>query len=141
VDETIRKLRALRERGIRVALDDFGTGYSSLAYLSKLPVDTLKIDGAFIRGMTQNAEDNTIVAAIVSLSQALGLRVVAEGVETEAQARLLASLGCDEAQGYLFGRPAAAEEIEALLQAPAAGTAAVRPYQRSKGAGRPGRRQ
>jgi diguanylate cyclase (GGDEF)-like protein len=117
VDESIRKLRELRAMGILIALDDFGTGYSSLAYLSKLPVDSLKIDRGFIRGMTENADDTSIVATIISLAQSLRLRVVAEGVETEQQAQLLRLLRCDQAQGYLFSPPVAAEHIEAMLEA------------------------
>jgi diguanylate cyclase (GGDEF)-like protein len=117
VDESIRKLRELRGMGILIALDDFGTGYSSLAYLSKLPVDSLKIDRAFIRGMTENADDTSIIATMISLAQSLRLHVVAEGVETEQQAQLLRLLRCDQAQGYLFSPPVAAERIEAMLQA------------------------
>ena len=131
VYDSIRKLQKLREMGIRIALDDFGTGYSSLAYLSKLPVDTLKIDRAFVRGITENAEDKTIVATIISLARALGLKVVAEGVETERQARLLVALRCDQAQGYVFSPPVAAESINAMLQAPVPSAAAVRPSARS----------
>jgi EAL domain-containing protein (putative c-di-GMP-specific phosphodiesterase class I) len=117
VDESIRKLRELRGMGILIALDDFGTGYSSLAYLSKLPVDSLKIDRAFIRGMTENADDTSIIATMISLAQSLRLHVVAEGVETEQQAQLLRLLRCDQAQGYLFSPPVTAERIEAMLQA------------------------
>src|SRR5439155_16993543 len=114
VDESIRKLRALRDMGLRMALDDFGTGYSSLAYLSRLPVDTLKIDRSFVHGMTENADHMAIVSAIISLAQALRLKVVAEGVETEQQAELLRLLRCDQAQGYLFSRPLPAQALEAL---------------------------
>jgi diguanylate cyclase (GGDEF)-like protein/PAS domain S-box-containing protein len=117
VDESIRKLRALRERSMHIALDDFGTGYSSLAYLSKLPVDTLKIDRGFVRGMTEKSEDTSIISIIISLAQALRLKTVAEGVESEQQAQLLRLLRCDQAQGYLFSPPVAAERIEALLKA------------------------
>jgi len=116
IDESIRKLRSVRDLGLRIALDDFGTGYSSLAYLSKLPVDTLKIDRSFIRGMTENPDDTSIVSTIISLAQALKLKVVAEGVETEQQAQLLRLLRCDQAQGYLFSPPVPAERIEALLK-------------------------
>ncbi len=115
VDESIRKLRELRDLGMRIALDDFGTGYSSLAYLSKLPVDTLKIDRGFIHGMTEKPDDTSIVTIIISLAQALRLKVVAEGVETEQQAQLLRLLRCDQAQGYLFSPPVPAEKIETLL--------------------------
>jgi diguanylate cyclase (GGDEF)-like protein/PAS domain S-box-containing protein len=117
IEESMRKLRTLRDAGIHVALDDFGTGHSSLAYLSKLPVDTLKIDRAFVHGMTANADDTSIVSTIISLAQALRLKVVAEGVETEEQAQLLRLLRCDEVQGYLFFRPQPAEKIEELLKA------------------------
>ncbi len=114
-DESVRKLRELREMGMQLALDDFGTGYSSLAYLSRLPLDTLKIDRGFVHGMTEKADDTSIVSAIISLAQALRLKVVAEGVETEQQAQLLRLLRCDQAQGYLFSPPVPAEKIETLL--------------------------
>src|SRR5467141_1702747 len=116
VDESIRKLAALRDFGLRISLDDFGTGFSSLAYLSRLPLDTLKIDRAFVQGMTENPHDTSIVGTSISLAQALRLKVVAEGVETEQQAQLLRLLRCDQAQGFLFSRPVAAEDIEALLK-------------------------
>jgi diguanylate cyclase (GGDEF)-like protein/PAS domain S-box-containing protein len=115
VDESIRKLRELREMGLRMALDDFGTGYSSLAYLSKLPLDTLKIDRSFVHGMTEHADDTSIISAIISLAQGLRLKVVAEGVETEQQAQLLRLLRCDQVQGFLFSPPVPAERIETLL--------------------------
>ena len=110
VDESIEKLRALRALGMRMALDDFGTGYSSLAYLSKLPLDTLKIDRSFVHGMTENADYTSIISTIISLAQALRLKVVAEGVETEQQAQLLRLLRCDQVQGYLFSPPVPAEK-------------------------------
>jgi len=116
VDESIRKLRELREMGLRMALDDFGTGYSSLAYLSRLPIDTLKIDRSFVHGVTEHADHTSIISAIISLAQALRLKVVAEGVETEQQAQLLRLLRCDQAQGFLFSRPLPAAEFEALLK-------------------------
>ena len=116
VDESIRKLRELREMGLRMALDDFGTGYSSLAYLSRLPVDTLKIDRSFVQGVTEHADHTSIISAIISLAQALRLKVVAEGVETEQQAQLLRLLRCDQAQGFLFSKPLPAAELEALLK-------------------------
>jgi len=117
VDESIRKLRELREMGLRMALDDFGTGYSSLAYLSRLPLDTLKIDRSFVHGMTEHADHTSIISAIISLAQALRLKVVAEGVETEQQAQLLRLLRCEQAQGFLFSRPLPLERVEALLKA------------------------
>jgi diguanylate cyclase (GGDEF)-like protein len=116
IEESIRKLRRLREAGLHIALDDFGTGYSSLAYLSKLPLDALKIDRSFVRGMTEKSEDTSIITSIISLAQTLRLKVVAEGVETQEQAQLLKLLRCDQAQGYLFSPPVPAERIEGLLK-------------------------
>ncbi len=117
VDESIRKLRELQAMGLHLALDDFGTGYSSLAYLSRLPLDTLKIDRSFVHGMTEHADNTSIVSAIISLAQALRLKVVAEGVETEQQAQLLRLLRCEQAQGYLFSRPLPAADLEGQLKA------------------------
>jgi EAL domain-containing protein (putative c-di-GMP-specific phosphodiesterase class I) len=96
-------------------LDDFGTGYSGLSQIAQLPLDALKIDRAFVAGMTISAEHMAIVSAIVNLARALRIYVVAEGVETEEQAAQLHALGCDEAQGYLFTRPLPAGEIAKLL--------------------------
>jgi diguanylate cyclase (GGDEF)-like protein/PAS domain S-box-containing protein len=116
VSDSIRKLREVREMGMHIALDDFGTGYSSLAYLSRLPVDALKIDRGFVRGMSENGGDASIVAAIISLAHSLRLKVVAEGVESDGQRDILAQLGCDQAQGYLFSPPVPAARLQALLQ-------------------------
>jgi diguanylate cyclase (GGDEF)-like protein/PAS domain S-box-containing protein len=116
IEESIRKLRALREAGASIALDDFGTGHSSLAYLSRLPIDTVKIDRSFIRAMTENADATSIVSTIISLAQALRHKVVAEGVETEEQARLLRLLRCDQMQGYLYSPPQPRDKIEAMLR-------------------------
>ena len=116
VEETIRKLAELRGMGLRIALDDFGTGYSSLAYLSRLPLDALKIDRAFVRGMTEKSADMSIITSIVSLARALRLILVAEGVETEQQANRLLALGCEQGQGYLFSRPVAEDLVAPLLQ-------------------------
>ena len=117
IEESIRKLRVLREAGASIALDDFGTGHSSLAYLSRLPIDTVKIDRSFIQAMTENADATSIVSTIISLAQALRLKVVAEGVETEEQAGWLRLLRCDQMQGYLFSPPLAKDKIETLLRA------------------------
>jgi diguanylate cyclase (GGDEF)-like protein len=95
----------LQQRGISITVDDFGTGYSSLSYLARLPIQSLKIDQRFVRGLEQNKSDETITQAIVALSHALGLRVIAEGVETAAQFAFLKDLGCEEAQGYLISHP------------------------------------
>jgi diguanylate cyclase (GGDEF)-like protein/PAS domain S-box-containing protein len=114
----IGSLHAIRALGICVAIDDFGTGFSSLSYLAKLPVDTLKIDRSFIIDMNVGDEGSALVATIISLAHALKLKVVAEGVETSEQLRLLRSLHCDEFQGYLFGKPVAEEIFKAKYLAP-----------------------
>ncbi len=109
--------------GVRIAIDDFGTGFSSLSYLSRLPVDTLKIDPTFVHEMTAGPQGLALVSTIVNLAHSLRLTVVAEGVETEEQARLLRSLQCDEVQGYLFSKPLPAALFEArYLSGPAEGS-------------------
>jgi diguanylate cyclase (GGDEF)-like protein/PAS domain S-box-containing protein len=113
----IGKFEALRRSGLEIAIDDFGTGYSSLAYLAKLPVQLLKIDRSFVNSMLKDPAVMTLVSTIVSLAHTLKLKVVAEGVETEAQANALKKLGCDQLQGYLVGRPAPFEDLSALLSA------------------------
>jgi len=110
-----RVLEGLRELGCRTYIDDFGTGYSSLSYLVSLPVHALKIDRSFVVQMTKNQEAHTVVSAIISMAHGLGLRVVAEGVEREEERSALVALGCDEAQGYLLGRPVAAEAFAASV--------------------------
>ncbi|MGY0197413.1 putative bifunctional diguanylate cyclase/phosphodiesterase [Leptothrix sp. BB-4] len=107
VDDVIRKLQALRAMGIGLALDDFGTGYSSLSYLQRLPLTAVKIDRSFIRDIDADGHDEAIARTIVQLAGTLGLRVVAEGVETRSQFERVAAIGCDAFQGYLFGRPQA----------------------------------
>jgi len=115
VERNIVALTAIREIGATVAVDDFGTGYCSLSYIAKLPVNHLKIDRAFIVGMGSGPQGLAIVSSIIALAHALKLKVVAEGVETQEQARLLHLLGCDQAQGYLYCRPVAADAISSLL--------------------------
>jgi diguanylate cyclase (GGDEF)-like protein/PAS domain S-box-containing protein len=110
-------LRSLRSLGVRIAIDDFGTGYSSLAHLKQLPVDVLKVDRSFVCDMLADDSDRIIVRSTIDLAHNLGLRVVAEGVESEATAALLAQLGCDQAQGYHFSRPMAAAELTRWLYA------------------------
>jgi EAL domain-containing protein (putative c-di-GMP-specific phosphodiesterase class I) len=115
IESCIAVLWRLREMGIGVALDDFGTGFSSLSYVARLPATTLKIDKSFVDDMPANSGRRAIVSAVISLAHALGMKVVAEGVEAESQARLLRELGCDEMQGFLHSRPMPIEEVEALL--------------------------
>jgi EAL domain-containing protein (putative c-di-GMP-specific phosphodiesterase class I) len=118
VDEDILfMLSALRDMGVGLSLDDFGTGYASLAMLRRVPLTTLKIDRTLIRHLPRNQEDMAIVRAMVETSHAMGLTVVAEGVETEAQRDCLAGIGADDGQGYLFGRPAPAERMLGQLAA------------------------
>jgi EAL domain-containing protein (putative c-di-GMP-specific phosphodiesterase class I) len=109
-------MATLRQIGVRIAIDDFGTGYSSLSYLENLPVDIVKIDKSFVDRLAAD-QPNVIVETITQLGAALGLRTVAEGVEHQTQADLLRGLGCDLGQGYLYSRPFAAEQINALLTA------------------------
>jgi diguanylate cyclase len=113
-------LSRLDEMGIRLAIDDFGTGYSSLAYLKRLPVDELKIDKSFILGMEENENDAVIVRSTIDLGRNLGLRVVAEGVETAKAWNRLVSLGCDIAQGYYLSRPVPADQLTEWLRERAA---------------------
>ncbi len=117
VEQSRSVLAALRSTGVRIAVDDFGTGYSSLSYLNTFPLDALKIDQSFVAGLPDNAGDSALISAIVAIAEALGLNVVAEGVETQAQATRLLDLGCQRAQGYLFHRPLTAEAFTAALTA------------------------
>jgi EAL domain-containing protein (putative c-di-GMP-specific phosphodiesterase class I) len=115
VARAIRVLDAIRSRGIRIAIDDFGTGYSSMSLMKQFPIDTLKIDRSFVRDLPDDTEDRAIAQAIISMGQALGMTIVAEGVETVAQQTFLRAHGCDEMQGFLFSRPLAAEALADLL--------------------------
>lgn len=117
VDHKITTLEEIRRLGVSIVVDDFGTGYSSLAYISRLPITSLKIDRAFVTGMTTGPQGYILVSSIIALAHALKLKVIAEGVETEEQARLLALLGCDEAQGYLFSEPVSADQLLEMLLA------------------------
>jgi EAL domain-containing protein (putative c-di-GMP-specific phosphodiesterase class I) len=116
-EDVIHKLNWIRSMGVQVAIDDFGTGYSSLRYLAHLPIDTLKIDRSFVTAMTEDADDMAIVSSIIALAHGLDLNVVAEGVETEEQRKLLRLLRCDQTQGFLCGAGVAKNELEEILKA------------------------
>ncbi|MEO7558969.1 MAG: EAL domain-containing protein, partial [Nitrosospira sp.] len=117
IDSTEQKLQELDALGVKVAIDDFGTGYSSLSYLRQFTVDRLKIDQSFVRDLPGNIDAEAIATAIVAMGLSLGLRIIAEGVETEAQAEFLQSVLCKEGQGYLYARPMEADEFEAWIAA------------------------
>ena len=116
VEATASVLRELKAMGVKLTVDDFGTGYSSLSYLRQFPIDGLKIDRSFVHEINQGPRDNAIVNAIIAMGESLGYRVVAEGIETEAQKEYLRSRGCEFGQGYLFSRPVPAAQVESLLQ-------------------------
>lgn len=116
VESIVPRLRTLSGLGVRIAVDDFGTGYSSLAYISRLPIHALKIDRSFVFGMMQDQNSLTIVKTTITLAHSLGLKVVAEGVETAEQAELLTSLECDEMQGYYFSPPVPPDEVGRVLR-------------------------
>jgi len=121
-------LAELRDLGLRIALDDFGTGYSSLTYLKRFPVDCIKIDQSFVAGVADEGFDAAIVESVIDLAHAVGLSVVAEGLETPEQLERLRELGCDHAQGYLFSKPRPAQDLDTLLATvyPLTGPAPVR---------------
>lgn len=114
---TMQDLLRLKETGLKLGIDDFGTGYSSLTYLKALPIDFLKVDRTFVSGLGTNRDDQAIVGAVLNLAKALGLTTVGEGVETEVQEEQLRAMGCDRAQGYLFGKPTAADVITSMIVA------------------------
>jgi len=115
VERAIKLLDEIRSRGVRLAIDDFGTGYSSMSLMKKFPIDTIKIDRSFVRDLAQSAEDRAIATAIINMGKALGLTVVAEGVETTEQDAFLRGHACDEVQGYLFSKPLRPEDIPSLF--------------------------
>jgi len=116
VEHIIATFQQLRDLGVKLAIDDFGTGYSSLSYLKRFPVDYVKIDQSFIRGLGEGSEDAAITRAIIAMAHSLELKVVAEGVENQEQLDFLKAQGCDEVQGYLISRPVAAQELMRLLR-------------------------
>jgi len=115
-DSVSSALAQFRQQGIQIALDDFGTGYASLTHLKQFPVDHIKIDRSFVRDLEHDSDDEAIIAAVISLGRSLQLAITAEGVETHGQARRLRELGCDHAQGYLYAKPMAAEQVPELLR-------------------------
>jgi EAL domain-containing protein (putative c-di-GMP-specific phosphodiesterase class I) len=115
VEATIGTLNRLKQFGAGLSVDDFGTGYSSLSYLKRFPIDTLKIDRSFVQDLHRDSDDAAICAAILAMAKALGLKVIAEGVELEEQLVFLRHHGCDQMQGFLFSKPLAATEFETLV--------------------------
>ncbi len=115
LQHTLKLLNHFKTLGVRLAIDDFGTGYSSLAYLKRFPLDVLKIDQSFVRNITTDADDRAIANAVIQLAHSLGMSVIAEGVEQRSQHDLLADMGCDECQGYLFAKPLPANDVPGWL--------------------------
>jgi diguanylate cyclase (GGDEF)-like protein len=115
VTRAIKTLDAIQSRGVRLAIDDFGTGYSSMSMMKQFPIDTIKIDRSFVRDLADNVEDQAIATAIICMGKALGLTIVAEGVETSEQDAFLRASACDELQGYLFSKPLPAEQVVAAI--------------------------
>jgi EAL domain-containing protein (putative c-di-GMP-specific phosphodiesterase class I) len=116
MEATIATMTSLNEIGVLLSLDDFGTGYSSLQYLKRLPLDQLKIDQSFVRDISTDSSDKTIVSTIIAMANSLNLNVIAEGVETDEQRQFLLNNCCTHFQGYLFGRPVPIEQFDALLK-------------------------
>jgi len=116
-ESAISSLNVLHDMGIHVAMDDFGTGYSSLSYLKRFPIDTIKIDQAFVAEITSKSDDAEIIRTIINMGKTLRRQVVAEGVETEAQLALLKECGCDQVQGYLLNRPVPGDALTEFFRA------------------------
>jgi EAL domain-containing protein (putative c-di-GMP-specific phosphodiesterase class I) len=127
VEQAIDVLEALKSRGVHLAIADFGTGYSSMSFIKRFPVDTLKIDRSFVRDLSQNSGDKAIADAIIGLGKALGVTVIAEGVETIEQELFLREHACDQMQGFLFSKAVPAEDIARLLQFPLLDSPALQP--------------
>jgi EAL domain-containing protein (putative c-di-GMP-specific phosphodiesterase class I) len=116
VARAIKVLTAIQSRGIRLAIDDFGTGYSSMSLMKQFPIDTIKIDRSFVRNLPDDNEDQAIAQAIISMGKALGMTIVAEGVETTEQETFLRDHACDEMQGFLLSKPVVSEQLAELLR-------------------------
>ena len=116
IDQAVQAATVIKDIGVRLAIDDFGTGYSSLSQLKRFPIDTIKIDRSFIRELPDNSEDMAITESIISLGKALGVNVVAEGVETVEQEAFLRRHGCNEIQGFLYGEPCDADDFVKLFR-------------------------
>lgn len=127
VEKAVQLLDAIQSRGVRLAIDDFGTGYSSMSIMKRFPIDTIKIDRSFVRDLPDNSEDKAIAQAIIGMGKALGLTIVAEGVETSAQQEFLREHACDEIQGFLCSRPVPADAIAELMQLPCVTAPALQP--------------
>jgi EAL domain-containing protein (putative c-di-GMP-specific phosphodiesterase class I) len=115
-EKLIKKLRAIKDTGVRLSIDDFGTGYSSLSYLKRFPIDVIKIDRSFVMEITSNPDGAAIVQTILAMAHTLKLRVVAEGVEKPEELMFLREHGCEEMQGYYFSKPVPLSEFEELLR-------------------------
>ena len=116
VEQTARRLEAIKDLGVRIAIDDFGTGYSSLAHLQRFPVDALKIDRSFVSGLSRNKEGETLIQTLVQLGKALSIKTFAEGIEQQHELALLREQDCDNGQGFLFARPLDPGETESFLR-------------------------
>lgn len=117
IESAVEMLRYLKDTGVTISIDDFGTGYSSLSYLKRLPLDAVKIDRSFVQDLPNNNDDKAITSAIIAMARILGLKVVAEGVESHEQLEWLQEQGCEEMQGFYFGVPLPAREITQMLEA------------------------
>ena len=136
VEETARRLAAVKELGVRIAIDDFGTGYSSLAHLQRFPVDALKIDRSFIAGLSRNQEGETLIHTLVQLGKALSIETFAEGIEQQQQLSKLRDEDCDSGQGFLFARPLDVADTESFMQS--TGKKSAGKSTRKKSAGKKG---